>query len=102
MASYTTNYSTWSDLESVVAAAQAYQSSAAYTTLKNSLANLQALVTAGPVSSSGTSTSATLYYAGGAVAYAYGHDFGTPSAVITRLDITDNVSTISMIGAVSA
>ena len=101
MANFTTNFSSWSGFEALMSAVQAYESSANYASVENSLASLEAHVMATPVSSSATSTTATLFYTGGVVAYLYGYNLGTPSAVITRMDITDSFSTISMSGTIS-
>jgi Ca2+-binding RTX toxin-like protein len=102
MANYTTNFSTWSELEAVLSAADTYQSSASYIAVKSSYENLKSFVTAGPVSSSGTSTNRTLVYGGGVVAYVSGSNFGTPSAVVNRIDFTDGTSTFRLDGAVTA
>ena len=69
MASYTTDFATWAELEAVLLAAQAYQSSADYASVEIAADNLMAHLAADPVSSSGTSTNLTLVYAGGVVAY---------------------------------
>ncbi|MBL8479414.1 MAG: hypothetical protein JNK59_08895, partial [Sterolibacteriaceae bacterium] len=102
MASYTTNFSRWSDFEAVLAAAQAFHGSATYNAIESSLDSLKSVLGLTPISSTATSTSATLYYSGGVVAYAYGYNFGTPDAVINRMDIVDGTSTITLIGAVTA
>lgn len=101
MATYTSNFSSWSGIESLFAAAQEYQSSASYTAAKDSLTSLLGYLYVTPTSSSGTSNSATLYYANGVTAYLSGYNFGTTSAVVTYMTVTNGSVSISLGGSVS-
>lgn len=101
MAAYTSNFSSWSSIESLFAAAQEYESSASYTAAKDSLTSLLGYLNVTPNSSSGTSNSATLYYANGVTAYISGYNFGTTSAVVTSMTVTNGSVTISLGGSIS-
>ena len=102
MATCTTSFPSWTGFEALLSAAQVFESSPTFTAIQNSLDSLQSHVLQNPVSTSGTSNSATLFYADGVVAYAQGFSFGTAGAVITHIQITDGQSSIVLEGFISA
>ncbi|MFH1873201.1 MAG: cadherin domain-containing protein [Pseudomonadota bacterium] len=101
MGAYTSNFSSWADIESLLSAAQAFESSTTYTSVKDSLASLLGYLNTAPVSSSGTSYSATLYYANGVTAYLYGYNFGTASAVVSGIEVVDSIAKVRVDGSLS-
>jgi VCBS repeat-containing protein len=101
MASYTTNFSSWSSIDAVLSAGDAYQSSGEFAAAKSAIAYLQSCLTETPSSVTQTSsTSFTVFYSGGAAAYVSGYNFGTASQVITRMEFTDGQSSITLIGSI--
>ncbi|MDO8812192.1 MAG: hypothetical protein Q7J38_09225, partial [Gallionella sp.] len=98
-ATCTTNFSSWSDFENLLIATQAYESSAAFISIENTVTNLTTQLFS-IAASSYTSTSAT-GYAGGLTAHYYGTNFGTASQVVTSANITDGTNTLSLTGSVS-
>ncbi len=102
MAMVTTNFSSQSNLESLLSATQDYRSSAAYTALESTMGDWTSrFFNFTPNSYTSTSTSATIYFGGGLVAHIYGTNFGTTIAVVTRADITDGTSTLAFTGSVN-
>ena len=98
MAAYTSNFPSWSGLESLLSATQAFQSSATYTQAKDSMASLMGYLRSSSSSSSISSNSATLYFSGGVSAYLSGYNFGTTSAVITSISVTDGNASVYLGG----
>ena len=102
MASYTTSFPTWSDLEALLTAAQGFESSPTYSSIKSSLTSLMNHTSASYTVQSGSSTFASIVYSDGVTAQVSGFNFGTTSAVITNISISNGSSTISMSGFVDA
>jgi serralysin len=101
MATYTTNFSSWSDFEDRIAAFQDYEDSYAYQAVQNVAADLTYdLFFADPYSYTFSATSITAYYYG-ATAHLYGSNFGTASATVTRADITNGTYTLVLKGSVN-
>ena len=101
MATLTTTFSSGSNLEGFFAAAQAYQSSAASSSIKDKLSSLMTHLTNTPTSTSVTSDSSiTLKYADGVSAEVSGYNF-TSTPVITSFRATDSTYTITLKGAIS-
>ncbi|WP_310451427.1 calcium-binding protein [Sulfuritalea sp.] len=101
MAVYTSNYPSWSDFESLLAATHEFESSESYAAAKTSLTSLLSNLSQPASSSSMAGNSLTLYYPGGVTAYFSGYNFGTTSAVITHIQVQDSSATVSLDGALT-
>ena len=103
MGAYTTNFSSWRQFQSLLAAKQTYEvrhqaaivsaMSGLESTLFNATPNYTVLH---------SSTSATNYYSSGATATISGTNLGTAYGVATQATITDGTHTLSLTGAVHA
>ena len=101
MASYSSNFSSWADFEAKLSAAQAFESSPTGINLENSINSLKNTLLSSPYSSSGTSTHMTLYYSGGVTAVGDGTGFGTSSAVVSHIQVTNGSVWLDFVGSVA-
>lgn len=101
MAAYTSNFSSWSSIESLLSAAQAFESSTTYTAAKDSLTSLLGYLSTPAQTSSVVGNTATFSYPNGVTAYFSGYNFGTTSAVITNITLTNGSVTVTLGGSVS-
>ena len=103
MATYTTNFPTWSGFESLVLAERAFLDSSTYAAFKNSIASLGSHLSVRPVSSTVTSaTTLTNIYADGVIAHITGFDWGLSSQIVTRFEATNGQATLIYVGSVGA
>ena len=101
MATYTTNFSSWSDFEDVLTAAQDFEASPQNQSIGYAVENLiYTLFFDDPYNYTFSATSITAYYYG-ATAHLYGSNFDTASATVTRTDITDGTYTLMLKGSVN-
>jgi Ca2+-binding RTX toxin-like protein len=97
MASYKSNFSSWSDFEALLGAAQTYEAGAAYAAAKSSITSLTALLfsTAGWSGELGARA-----HTSGAQAELYGTGLATAQAAISSGKITDGSNILSVKGAI--
>lgn len=97
MATYRSNFSSWSGFESLLSAAQTYEASAGFAAVQNSMASLTALL----FSTSGWSGDlGSRVHSSGATASLTGTQLGIAQTVISGGEITDGSNILSVKGTI--